>query len=270
MHVFLLSIDGQWRWSPPGRVRVDALSKDCDRAELVDLLLRKVRLASLAGEVFLSLDGRTILPPDEPLVLEPGCCVHLLSPPRTIEVTLPAQAALFHIQAEQMLTAKGVREWSTLLHGVLRRRTPLEKAEAEVPAICEFSPSLLPMALEVLKEAADPEPKTPRSVRIEVVATESATEAIARACPVVEAQAPGRLCLCAGEAVLSHLSGAAAGAGGPLPSALRLHAPAPWRHGPRPPLRRPRERRLDSREGLPWPRQLGNRSWPQPLASAPR
>ena len=27
MHVFLLSIDGQWRWSPPGRVRVDGFPR---------------------------------------------------------------------------------------------------------------------------------------------------------------------------------------------------------------------------------------------------
>ena len=94
MHIYLHSLDGQWRWSPPGRLRVDNVAADCERHALVQQLLRRARVK---GEFFLSLDGRSILPPDSPLALSPGCCVRLLSPPREVEVTLPAPPALFHL-----------------------------------------------------------------------------------------------------------------------------------------------------------------------------
>ena len=52
-HVFILSADGCWRWSPPGRRRVE-VSPGASQAELLEAALRITRLR---GEWQLSLDG---------------------------------------------------------------------------------------------------------------------------------------------------------------------------------------------------------------------
>jgi len=199
MHIFLVSIDGQWRWSPPGRLRVEGVDADLDRESLVLMLLRRARL--LAGssqhEFSLSLDGRSRLEPDEPLALTAGCCVHLLSPPRTISVDMPAPSALLHLRVEDRVGPEGLKQWLSLLQSVLRRRKSPEEAEAEARrSVLAGHDDLQKMASSVLRDAADPEAKRSPPVKIEVVSTESPGDAIKRACPRVEKSSPGRLTLC--------------------------------------------------------------------------
>ena len=110
---------------------------------------------------------------------------------------MPAPSALLHLRVESRLAPEGLKQWLSLLQAVLRGRKSPEAAEAEAKSsVLAGHDDLLKMASSVLRDAADPEAKRPQSVQIEVVSTESAADAIKRACPRVEKSSPGRLTLC--------------------------------------------------------------------------
>ena len=94
-HAFVLSADGSWRWSPPGRVRVR-----WDGSSHASLLAAAKRATRLSGNAWrLSLDGLRQLDPT--VELQSGCKIHLISD-SALKVrvrSLPAEA-VYHLQVE--------------------------------------------------------------------------------------------------------------------------------------------------------------------------
>ena len=73
-YVTLLSADGAWRWSPPGRLTV--VVPTCKAADVRATAVRAARLGAASSWV-LSLDGT--LPIDPQSTIACGSAVHLLS-----------------------------------------------------------------------------------------------------------------------------------------------------------------------------------------------
>ena len=73
-YVTLLSADGAWRWSPPGRLKV--VVPTCKAADVRATAVRAARLGAASSWV-LSLDGT--LPIDLQSTIACGSAVHLLS-----------------------------------------------------------------------------------------------------------------------------------------------------------------------------------------------
>ena len=108
-HVFILSADGCWRWSPPGRRRVE-VSPGASQAELLEAALRSTRLR---GEWQLSLDGCTPLPAD--FIITAGLELHLQgAAQRTLRVRMLPAAAVLQLQVEAALGPSAAAEWAAL------------------------------------------------------------------------------------------------------------------------------------------------------------
>ena len=71
----LLSADGSWRWSPPGRIRV-SVAEPCTHAAVLSAAAHAARLP--VQEWLLSLDGSSPIANDARL--EDGCALHLVRP----------------------------------------------------------------------------------------------------------------------------------------------------------------------------------------------
>ena len=154
----MLSADGAWRWSPPGRVRLH-----WDGACRAELLREAKRATRLRGHDWrLSLDGKTKLHDDE--ALECGCGIHLISQERLkLRVrSLPADAE-FHLLVEARFGKDAAAGWVDALW----QARAGEGDAAVLQDLFLDAPELLERGRELLRTCMGPSP-SPEVVTLEV------------------------------------------------------------------------------------------------------
>ena len=111
MAVYLLSADGEWQWSPPGRLKLQFGTEAAIVAgSVLSAALRASRLKGSGWQ--LSMDGAEPIRPDA--VLPTGSCVHLISNQTFVVSPLPPLAA-FQLRVEAK-AAQARDCWLELLH----------------------------------------------------------------------------------------------------------------------------------------------------------
>lgn len=184
MRLFIVSADGAWLWSPPGRRIID-VPADASRALLLEEALRVTRLrVTGCGEPSwqLSVDGRTPLPDD--LALQPDTRLHLLGATRrTFSIRALPPAAVLHLEIEARLGAEAAQEFASGFFGATRKsreQTGAMKLGAALrePPLSETAPDLHARALE----AASGESVPVECVTLEADRSEGLEELMARAC----------------------------------------------------------------------------------------
>ncbi|KAL1504307.1 hypothetical protein AB1Y20_010714 [Prymnesium parvum] len=189
-HVYLLSADGAWRWSPPGRVRVL-----CDLTSPREIVRAATHAVRLQGEWTLSLDGETPIDPHASVCS--GQVVHLLSASRRKVSLLPLPPeAMVHMQLEA-LGAAAAAAWVDAVYLALAGDA---KPPPTLLASLAPHPSLLALAEQTLASLASPPPRhPPPPLLLELERAETADQLIARAwaasTPPCPPPSPGRLLL---------------------------------------------------------------------------
>ena len=147
-HAFVLSADGSWRWSPPGRIRVR-----WDGSSHASLLAAAKHATRLSGDAWrLSLDGLRQLDPT--IELQSGCKVHLISDSALmVRVrSLPAEA-MYHLKVEAELGEAAAAAWVE----ALSQRWECASTAALVGEAFAGAPALLERGRELLRGAPVPD-----------------------------------------------------------------------------------------------------------------